>query len=82
MKKRIKTQPGLPPGARAEILEALCANMEITGDEIVAILKRHHVAEDEEVLQDRYRRQLGQRLMASLRGDDGKREVMSNGKGG
>ena len=44
MKKRIKTQPGLPPGARAEILEALCANMEITGDEIVAILKRHHVA--------------------------------------
>ncbi len=81
MKKRIKTQPGLPPGARAEILEALCANMEITGDEIVAILKRHHVAEDEEVLQDRYRRQLGQRLMASLRDDDGKREVMSNGKG-
>lgn len=53
MKKRIETQPGLPPGARAEILEALCANMEITGDEIVAILKRHHVAEDEEVLQDR-----------------------------
>ena len=55
--------------------------MEITGDEIVAILKRHHVAEDEEVLQNRYRRQLGQRLMASLRDDDGKREVMSNGKG-
>ena len=81
MKKRIETQPGLPPGARAEILEALCANMEITGDEIVAILKRHYVAEDTGILQDRYRRQLGQRLMASLRDDDGRREVMSNGKG-
>ena len=71
----------LPPDARAEILEALCSNMEISSDEIVAILKRHHVAEDADVLQDRYRRQMGQRLMASLRDDDGRREVMSNGKG-
>ena len=55
--------------------------MEIGSDEIVAILKRHYVAEDTGILQDRYRRQLGQRLMASLRDDDGRREVMSNGKG-
>lgn len=47
----------------------------------MAILKRHYVAEDTGILQDRYRRQLGQRLMASLRDDDGRREVMSNGKG-
>ena len=33
------------------------------------------------VLQDRYRRQLGQRLMASLRDASGEREVLSNGKG-
>ena len=81
MRERTRTNSGLPPNARAEILEALCANMEISSDEIVAILKRHHVAEDTGVLQDRYRRQLGQRLMASLRDDDGRREVMSNGKG-
>ena len=81
MNQKSKSRPGLPPDARAEILESLSANMEITGDEIAAILKRHHVAEDAEVLQDRYRRQLGQRLMASLRDESGKREVLSNGKG-
>lgn len=64
MRERTRTNSGLPPNARAEILEALCANMEISSDEIVAILKRHHVAEDTGVLQDRYRRQLGQRLTA------------------
>ena len=73
MKEQNQVRPGLPPDARAEILEALSANMEISSDEIVAILKRHHVAEDTGVLQDRYRRQLGQRLMASLRDDDGRR---------
>ena len=81
MRERTRTNSGLPPNARAEILEALCANMEISSDEIVAILKRHHVAEDTGVLQDRYRRQLGQRLMASLRDASGEREVLSNGKG-
>ena len=81
MKEQNRARPGLPPGARAEILEALCADMEISSDEIVAILKRHHVAEDADVLQDRYRRQMGQRLMASLLDDNGRREVMSNGKG-
>ena len=40
MKERSKVRPGLPPHARAEILEALCSNMEISSDEIVAILKR------------------------------------------
>lgn len=81
MKEQNQVRPGLPPDARAEILETLSANMEIGSDEIVAILKRHHVSEDMGILQDRYRRQLGQRLMASLRDDDGRREVMSNGKG-
>ena len=81
MKEQNQVRPGLPPDARAEILETLSANMEIGSDEIVAILKRHYVAEDTGILQDRYRRQLGQRLMASLRDDDRRREVMSNGKG-
>ena len=34
MKERSKVRPGLPPDARAEILEALCSNMEISSDEI------------------------------------------------
>ena len=71
MTRRFNGRPALPPKAKAEILEVLFANMEISGDEIAAILKKHHVSCDADVLQDRYRRQLGQRLMASL----------SNGKG-
>ena len=63
--------PAIPPAAEREILDRLFANMEISGDEIAAILKKHHVSCDEEMLQDRYRRQIGQRLMASLRDDSG-----------
>lgn len=68
MKKQNGAKPGLPPGARAEVLEVLFTNMEISGDEISAILKKHHVSYDADALQDRYRRQVGQRLMASLPG--------------
>ena len=81
MTKKYTGHPALPPEAKAEILNVLFANMEISGDEIVAILKKYHVACDIDVLQDRYRRQLGQRLMASLRDASGEREVLSNGRG-
>ena len=73
MTRRSHGRPALPPKAKAEILEVLFANMEISGD--------HHVSCDVDILQDRYRRQLGQRLMASLRDASGEREVLSNGKG-
>lgn len=81
MKKQNGAKPGLPPGARAEVLEVLFTNMEISGDEISAILKKHQVSYDADALQDRYRRQVGQRLMASLRDASGEREVLSNGRG-
>ena len=81
MTRRSHGRPALPPKAKTEILEVLFANMEISGDEIAAILKKHHVSCDADVLQDRYRRQLGQRLMASLRDASGEREVLSNGRG-
>jgi len=55
MKKQNGAKPGLPPGARAEVLEVLFTNMEINGDEISAILKKHHVSYDADALQDRYR---------------------------
>ena len=70
MTRRSHGRPALPPDAKDEILHVLFANMEISGDEIAAILKKHHVSW-----------QLGQRLMASLRDASGEREVLSNGKG-
>ena len=71
MTRRFNGRPALPPDAKDEILHVLFANMEISGDEIAAILQKHHVFCDADVLQVRYRRQLGQRLMASLRGARG-----------
>ena len=49
--------------------------------QIGEILKKHGVCGDVEALQDSYRKRLGQRLMASLRDDTGRREVLANGKG-
>lgn len=73
--------PRLPPEAEQEILDALFEGMEIHSNEIAAILKKHGVCGDAEALQDSYRKRLGQRLMASLRDDVGRREVLANGKG-
>ena len=68
--------PRLPPEAEQEILEALFEGMEIHSSEIAAILKKHGVCGDVEALQDSYRKRLGQRLMASLRDEGGKRVVL------
>ena len=73
--------PRLPPAAEQEILEALFEGMEIHSSQIAAILKKHGVCGDVEALQDSYRKRLGQRLMASLRDECGRREVLANGKG-
>ena len=78
---RPTTPPRLPPEAEQEILEALFEGMEIHSSEIAAILKKHGVSGDMEALQDSYRKRLGQRLMASLRDESGKREVLATGKG-
>lgn len=40
MTRRFNGRPALPPDAKDEILHVLFANMEISGDEIAAILKR------------------------------------------
>ena len=77
-----KSPPGrplLPPEAEDEILTALFTNMRISSGEIAAILKKHDVSCDTEVLQDRYRKRLGQRLMASIRDESGRREVLARG---
>ena len=72
-------RPLLPPEAEDEILTALFTNMRISSGEIAAILKKHHVSCDTELLQDRYRKRLGQRPMASMRDENGRREVLARG---
>ena len=84
VEKKTPTPPSaasLPPEVRQEILERLAAETRISSQEISAILKRHGVCGDIDALQDAYRKRLGQRLMASLRDEGGKREVLANGKG-
>lgn len=78
--RKIPGKPLLPPEAEAEIMAALFANMKISSDEIVAILKRHGVSGDAEALQDSYRRRLGQRLMSSIRDERGQRELLAAGR--
>ena len=77
---RAVNMPSLPPEAQEEILDKLFTDMHICSDDIVKILKKYEVEGDVEALQDGYRRRVGQRLMASIRDEAGKREVLS-GKG-
>ena len=77
---RAVDMPSLPLGAQEEILDKLFSDMRIRSDDILKILKKYEVAGDEEALQDSYRRRVGQRLMASIRDEVGKREVLF-GKG-
>ena len=79
---RVMDSPGrpvLPPQAEAEILDRLFTDTRISSGEIAAILKKHGVCGDESTLQDGYRKRLGQRLMASIRDKNGKREVLAHG---
>ena len=71
----------LPPEAEMEIMELLFANMRINSGEIAAILAKHRVCGDIDVLQDSYRKRLGQRLMASIRDENGRREVLATRSG-
>ena len=72
-------KPLLPPAAEDEIMDVLSANMRISSGEIAAILKKHGVSGDMDALQDSYRKRLGQRLMSSIRDENGKREVLARG---
>ncbi len=75
--KKTPSPPNIPPGAQREILERLSAETRISSQEIAAILERHGVCGDADALQDAYRKRLGQRLMAAIRDEDGKREVLA-----
>ncbi|MFR8038200.1 synapsin-1 (Synapsin I) [Clostridium fessum] len=71
----------LPSEAVDEIMERLSANLKISADEIAEILEKHGVSGDVGALQSSYRKRLGQRLMASIRDETGKREVFASKSG-
>lgn len=71
--------PFLPPEAEEEIMDFLFTNMRISSGEIASILAKHSVYGDIDVLQDSYRKRLGQRLMSSIRDEKGNREVLAHG---
>ncbi len=79
MTEKYSNKPLLPPAAEAEIMNRLSANMHIRSEEIAAILARHGVSGDADTLQNAYRKRLGQRLMSSLRDENGKRVVLAHG---
>lgn len=56
----------------------LARDMRISSDSIADILAKHHVCGDVAALQDSYRKRIGQRLMASIRDEDGKRELLAS----
>lgn len=72
--------PALPNEAVDEIMARLGENQRISSDEIVSILKHHNVNGDVEALQDSYRKRLGQRFMAAIRDEAGRREIFAAGK--
>ena len=49
-------RPALPPAAESEILERLYSNMQISADEVAAILKKHGVSGD---VDERFQSQTG-----------------------
>ena len=73
------SKPILPPQAEAEILNRLFTNMKISSGEIATILEKYNVCGDVSSLQASYRKRLGQRLMASIRDETDKREVLAHG---
>lgn len=76
----VETKSAIPPEAEQEILAQLSARMRISSDEIAAILEKYEVCGDEEALQTAYRKRLGQRFIASIRDEDGKRELFAAGR--
>ena len=70
---------GLPPDAEREILDKPAAQMYISSDEIAEILARHGVEGDIDALQTAYRKRLGQRLIAGIRDEYGRRELFCAG---
>ena len=63
--------------ARSEILALLQRQMYVSADQAAEVLEKYGVSGDDETLQKRYRKRLCQQLMASIRDEDGHRQVLA-----
>jgi hypothetical protein len=79
MTEQAQGKPILPLEAEREILERLSAELRISSGEIADILEKYGVSGDVDALQNAYRKRVGQRLMSSLRDENGRREVLAAG---
>ncbi len=68
--------------ARTEIYGILAENMRISVSEMDVILVKHGIKRDPEALQRAYRLSVGQQLVADVRDQDGKREILASRAGG
>lgn len=77
MPRKKKQNDPIPQAAIDEIFAKLAQDMRISSDEMEAIMARHNVNKDTGTLRRSYQRSAGQRLMASVRDEDGVREIMA-----
>ncbi len=74
----MKQPQTIPRKAKAEIAEVIERNGCISNNELDAILKKHRVRGDARALQRGYRLRAGQRLLASVRDEEGRREILAH----
>jgi hypothetical protein len=74
-------KPLLSSDAEAAILDTLAKQNHITADQIADILEQHGVSGDPAALQRSFRKRLGQRMMASYRDNQGRREILATDGG-
>lgn len=74
----MKRKPTIPPKAKTEIAEVLGRQGRITSDELDTILQKHRVRGNSRDLQRSYRLRVGQRLLSSVRDENGCREILAH----
>ena len=74
----MKRKPTIPPKAKAEIADVIGRKGSISNDELDAILQKHRVRSNTRDLQRSYRLRVGQRLLASVRDEEGRREILAH----
>ncbi len=74
----MKRKPTIPPKAKAEIADVLGRQGRINNDELDFILRKHRVHSNPRDLQRSYRLRVGQRLLAGVRDETGRREILAH----
>ena len=63
--------------AKAEIYNIIAKDMRISTDRMEGILAKHGVKRDPKALQRAYRLSVGQKIMAEVRDNEGRREILA-----